>query len=71
METITEQQAEKKGYHSITDYYKDTPNEKRMLKDAVKQLGTIDHVVTYREDKGYKLCRLKSELEKIYKGEKL
>ena len=69
METITEQQAEKKGYHPITTYYRE--NEIHMLKDAIKQLGDIKHVVTYKEDTGYQLWRLKSELEEIYKGEKL
>ena len=80
METITEQQAEKKGYLPITDYYKADKdfneegvqvNQVRMLEDAIKQLKDIAHVVTYKEGKGYKLCRLKTELEAIYKEGKL
>ena len=80
IKAITEEQARKKGYHPITDYYRadrnfneegTKVNEVAMLKDAIKQLGKIDHVVTYKDGKGYKLCRLKTELEKIYKGEKL
>ena len=69
METITEQQAEKKGYHPITTYYRE--NEIHMLKDAIKQLGDIKHVVTYKEGRGYMICRLKTELEAIYKAGKL
>lgn len=80
IKAITEEQARKKGYHAITDYYRADKdfneegikvNQVRMLKDAIKQLGDIAHVVTYKEGKGYKLCRLKTELEAIYKGEKL
>ena len=46
-------------------------NAVNMLKDAIKQLGDIAHVVTYEEGRGYKICRLKTELEGIYEGEKL